>query len=389
MPWKLLLRNITGHWLRSLLTFGSVAVVVFLISMLHAVHSGLDRTVAATAANRLQVQSAVSLFVDLPLAYQQKIAQVPGVETICKWQWFGGRYEQDKGGFFAQFAVDADVWGAIYPEMKIVEGSLEGFTKTRTACVVGRQLAAKYGWQVGQTVPILGTIFSRTDGKPWEFTIAGLYASSSASIDEQTMYFHFDYLRESLEQRAAVGPEGVGLYALRLAAGVEPSGVQQAVDALFENGPQRTRTMTEAEFTRQFITMIGDLVNLLPLVGGAVVFAMFFAVLNTMLLAGRERTRDIGIMKALGFSNAQSAALLVVEAVLVCAIGALVGIALALGLESAIKPVVETRMPGFAIDHWTLVLGAGLALVTGLLSGLVPAWLAARQSAVGAMREVV
>jgi putative ABC transport system permease protein len=389
VPWRLLYRNIVGHPLRSLLTLGSVAVVVFLVSMLHAVSSGLSRTVAATAANRLLVQSAVSLYVDLPVGYQQKLAQVPGIDAVCKWQWFGGRYEQDKGGFFTQFAVDADTWGAIYPEMRVVDGSLATFQTVRTACVVGRALAAKYGWQVGQTVPILGTIFTRTDGRPWEFTIAGLYASSSPSIDEQTMYFRFDYLRESLEQGGAIGPEGVGVYVLRVAPGNEPATVQQAVDALFANGPQRTRTMTEAEFTRQFITMLGDLVKLLPVIGGAVVFAMFFAVLNTMLLAGRERTRDIGIMKALGFSNAQSASLLLVESVTICAIGAAAGIALALALERVLKPIVETRMPGFGTDAWTLALGAGLALATGLLSGAVPARIAARQSAVGAMREIV
>lgn len=389
MPWKLLWRNIVGHPIRSILTLGSVAIAVFLVSMLHAISAGLGRTVASAAANRLLVQSAVSLYVDLPLGYQQKLAQVPGIEAICKWQWFGGRYEQDKGGFFAQFGVDPEPFFIGYPEITLAEGKLDEFVKNRTACVVGRNLAAKYGWSVGQTVPILGTIFTRTDGKPWEFTIAGIYASSSAGVDEQTMYFHYDYLRESLEQGGATGPEGVGVYMLRLAPGADAVAVQQAVDGLFENGPQRVRTMTEAEFTRQFITMLGDLVALLPLVGGAVVFAIFFAVLNTMLLAGRERTRDIGVMKALGFTDATTARIIVVEAVMVCAIGALVGIGLTLLVERPLRALLENRMPGFGVDANTFLLGAAVAIGTGLVSGVIPGMTAARQSPVGAIREVV
>ena len=174
MPWKLLWRNLAGHPLRSALTLGAVAVAVFLVCVLQAVTSGLTRTLNAASASRLLVQSAVSLFVDLPLSYQQKIAAVPGIEAICKWQYFGGRYEQDKGGYFAQFGIDAETFLVSYPEMSITAGSYEQFTKTRTACLIGTDLVDKYGWQVGQTVPITGTIFQRTDGKPWEFTVAGI-----------------------------------------------------------------------------------------------------------------------------------------------------------------------------------------------------------------------
>ena len=160
MPLRLLWRNVLGHPVRAVLTVLSVGVAVFLICMLHAVVTGLARTVDAAASNRLLVQSAVSLFVDLPLSYQQKIAQVPGVEAICKWQWFGGRYEQDKGGFFAQFGIDPEPFRASYPEFQVADGSYEDFLRTRTACLVGRDLAVQYGWRVGQTVPIRGTTSS-------------------------------------------------------------------------------------------------------------------------------------------------------------------------------------------------------------------------------------
>ncbi len=388
MPWKLLFRNLTGHPVRSLLTVGSVAIAVFLICMLHAVTLGLRNSVSAASANRLIVQSAVSLFVDLPLSYQQKIAGVPGIEAISKWQYFGGRYEQDKGGFFTQFGIDSATFLPSYPEISITSGSYEAFARNRTACLIGRDLADKYDWKIGQTVPITGTIFQRTDGKPWDFTIAGIYDSSSAVIDKSTLWFHFDYLRESLETGGAVGPDGVGVYLLRIAKGKDPIEVQRDVDALFENGPQRVNTTTEAEFNRQFISMLGDVPSLLEMVGGAVLFAIFFAVLNTMIMAGRERTRDLGVLKALGFTDRTTGLLLVAESVLVCGAGAGLGILLVVGLESTVQAATAALFPGFAFDQNTLLLGAMLALGTGLLSGLVPGWRAARLTTTAALREI-
>ncbi|MBM3974383.1 MAG: ABC transporter permease [Planctomycetes bacterium] len=388
MPWKLLWRNVLGHPVRSLLTVGAVAVAVFLVCVLDAVTSGLTRTLNAASANRLLVQSAVSLFVDLPLSYQQKMASVPGIEAICKWQWFGGRYEQDKGGFFAQFGIDADTFLPSYPEMKITRGSYDDFTKQRTACCVGDELADKYGWQVGQTVPIMGTIFERTDGRPWEFTIAAIYHSDSPAVDNQTMWFQFDYLRESLEQGGAEGPLGVGVYMLRMAPGTDPVAVQQAVDAMFENGPQRVQTTTEAEFNRQFISMLGDVPTLLRLIGGAVLFAIFFAVLNTMLMAGRERTRDLGVMKALGFTDRATGILLVAESLLLCGLGAGVGIGLGLLAEAPFAVATAAFLPGFGFDERTLLLGAGIAVVVGVVAGVLPGRRAARLTAIAALREV-
>ena len=388
MPWKLLLRNVLGHPLRSLLTIGAVAVAVFLVCMLQAVTAGLTSTLNAASSNRLLVQSAVSLFVDLPLSYQQKIASVPGIEAICKWQYFGGRYEQDKGGYFAQFGIDPESFLVSYPEMSITAGSYEQFAKTRTACLIGTELADKYGWQVGQTVPITGTIFQRTDGKPWEFTVAGIYTSSSAAVDKQTLWFHFDYLRESLEQGGASGPDGVGVYMLRMARGTDPLSVQSAVDAMFENGPQRVQTTTEAEFTRQFISMLGDVPSLLQMVGGAVLFAIFFAVLNTMLMAGRERTHDLGVLKALGFSDAATGLLLLFESLLLCCVGAAVGVGLGLLIEAPMAAATASFIPAFRFDENTLWLGAGIAVGVGVVSGALPGWRASRLTPITALREV-
>jgi putative ABC transport system permease protein len=388
MPLRLLFKNLLRHPVRAVLTALSVTVAVFLMCFLHAGVAGLTRTIEAASQSRLFVQSAVSLFVDLPIAYQQKIAQVPGVDAICKWQWFGGRYEQDKSGFFAQFGIDADTFLPSYPEIELAEGSIERFRSERTACLVGIDLVSKYGWQVGQTVPITGTIFSRTDGKPWEFTIAGTYRSTKPSIDQQTLYFHFDYLDESLQDGGAVGPRGVGVYMLRLAPGADAVTVMQGVDALFENGPQRVQTTTEGEFSRQFISMLGDVPTLLQLIGSAVLFAIFFAVLNTMLMSGREKTREVGMLKALGFRDGTVGAMLVGESLLICGLGALLGIAITKALDAPFQRAMGAQLPGFAFDTSTLLFGTGISLALGLLAGVAPAVRATRLTAIQALREV-
>jgi putative ABC transport system permease protein len=202
------------------------------------------------------------------------------------------------------------------------------------------------------------------------------------------MFFQYEYLHESLEQGGATGPQGVGVYMLRLAPGTEPLAVQQAVDGMFENGPQRVDTTTEAEFNRQFISMLGDVPTLLQLIGGAVLFAIFFAVLNSMLMAGRERTRDIGVIKALGFTNGTAALLLIGESMLVCAIGAGLGVALGFLLEPGFRAATAAFIPGFAFDQGTLLFGGGIALAIGLVSGVLPGVRAARLTAVSAMQEL-
>lgn len=388
MPWRLVLRNLLGHPVRSLLTVLSVALALALLCLLDAVARGFTAAVDLAAQNRLVVMSQVSLFVDLPIAYEQKIRQVEGVADTTKFQWFGGFY-RDRSGFFAQFGIEADRLARIYPELACVDGSYDEFVRQRDACVIGKGLAAKFGWKVGDSVPLISSLFPRGSGgvDPWTFTVRAIYEPTRKNWDDQTMFFHFDYLREALEQGAAMGPPGVGTYSILLRDGAMAETVMAAVDALFENGPQRVRTTTEAEFNRQFMSMIGNIPLLLRSIGGAVLFAIFFAVLNTMLMAGRERTRDLGILKALGFGNRLLGQLLVAESLLLVAIGSGLGVLLAWFFEFAMAPVVAIWAPGFAIDG--AVLGQGLAITTvlGLVSGLAPGVRAARLRPVTALRE--
>lgn len=380
-------RHLAAHPIRSLLTALSVAVAVCLLCVLRAGLVGLESAVTAASVNRLWVQSAVSLYVDLPLSYEQKIASVAGVENSCKFQWFGGIY-QDPKNFFAQFGVDADEFDLCYPELEIIEGEYEAFERNRAGCVVGQGLIEEHGWKIGDTVPIQGTIFPRADGSAWEFQIEAIYRAKTTALDQRTMYFQFDYLEQAIEAGDAIADEvSCGVYLAKLSDDANPTEVMAAIDGMFENGPQRVQTTTEAEFGRQFISMLGNVPLLLSAIGGAVLFAIFFAVLNTMLAAARERTRTIGIIKALGFSNRFVATTMLAESVFVCLIGGVVGLGLAFSFEGPLSSVFAGMIQSFAIDDSVAVLGFGIALTIGVVAGIAPAIGATRLTPIQALRE--
>ena len=389
MNLRFVFKNIWAHKLRTVMTVGAVSLAVFLLCILQAIVGALGSATSAASNERLWVQSAVSLFVDLPLSYESKIASVEGVERICKYQWFGGYY-QDESNFFAQFAVDPETLLDSYPEMVIDEVRYENFAQNRNSCLVGVLTAEKFGLQVGDQMPITGRIFSKADGSAWTFEIAGIFSGKTTAVDEQMVLFHFDVLKEAIEAGEVLGQTDpkIGVYMIDIEDDASPSQVSADIDELFENGPQKVQTTTEAEFTRQFVSMLGSVPLLLNSIGGGVVFAIFFAVLNTMLMAGRERTRDYGVLKALGFSDGWVFRHTVIESVLICTLGGVVGVLLASLVSSFIAKAFASLIPGIAVDDSVMVLGFGLALLVGILAGAAPARRAASLKPVEALRAV-
>lgn len=385
----LVFKNLTKHKVRFTLTVLSLAVAVFLICVLRSLVVTLDAGVRAAATNRIVVQSAVSLFVNLPESYQGKIRGVEGVEQALKLQWFGGFF-QDQSNFFAQFGTDAEDFLDVYDEVKLIEGSREDFVRNRQACLVGKDLIERFGdqgFELGATIPIIGALYPRLDGTPWQFQIAGVYESTSSNVDDNTLWFHYDYLAESLEGGSADGPEGVGVYVVQVQEGHEPVQVMASIDGLFENGPQRVQSTSEAEFQAQFVSMIGNVPMFVSSIGGGVTLAVLLAVLNTMLMAGREQRRDTGVLKALGFTDGQVAGVLLGQALVLVLLGGGLGIALAKVSEPGIVKMLGTMFPGFAIQPDVLGLAAAVTAGIGVLAGILPALQAARLEVVDALRE--
>lgn len=383
---KLIIGNLLAHPLRNILTTGAVFFAVALLGLMHGIVTSLSASVEQASQKRLWVQSAVSLFVDLPLSYESKIDGVEGVEFTSKWQWFGGIYK-DEANFFAQFGVDADTFLEAYKgEIEIVGGDYEKFSKNRTGCVIGQDLADTFGFKVGQTIPIIGRIFPRTDGSAWDFKVEAIYQSTTATIDQNTLYFHYDYLKESLESGATPGDVAVGVYLAKIEDDADPAQVIASIDTLFDKGPQRVQTTTEADFSKQFISMLGNIPLLLKSIGTAVLIAIFFAVLNTMLTIGHERTRDIGIMKALGFRGSTLSMLLVYEALLVSLIGGVAALGFLKLVEPPLQKVLTQQLPGFSISTDTALVGIGIAAGVGILAGLAPGLRIRRLSPLQALR---
>ncbi len=387
IPFTLVTKNLAKHKLRFVLTVLSLAVAIFLLCVLRSLVVALNAGVADAAANRVIVQSRVSLFVQLPQSYGAKVAQVDGVETFARWNWFGGYY-QDPSNFFAQFATDPQELFDVYPEIYLVEGSKEDFLANRNACIVGAETAAKYGIRVGDSFPIIGALYPTADGSAWDFQVAGIYRSKKKSVDENTLFFHYDLLEKSLESGFASGPSGVGIFVLKVAPGFQPVEVMSEVDAMFENGPQVVQATSESEFQAQFVSMVGNVPLLVSSIGGGVMIAILLAVLNTMLMSAREQTRDIGVLKALGFTDGSVFGVLILQSFVLCGLGGLLGILLAKMSEPAVVKGIGSMFPGYQVTNPTVLEAVGATAAIGFLAGIAPALRARALSVIDALRAV-
>jgi len=398
-PWILSRRHPRVHWMRSGLTVLAMGLAFFLLCFLLSLLTSLNSAVTQASGSRLFMQSSVSLYVDLPRSYEGQIRGVDGVQDVTPFQWFGGYYQSPKN-FFAQFGVKPDSFFPMYErELDIVEGPggttgaaarpavMEAFRGDRRACLIGGAMAKKYGWKVGDTIPILGTIFQMADGSAWEFKVVGIYEPLKSNVDGLTLWFRYDYLTENLEAELSSGPDGCGAYAINLDSGADAAAVIATLDGLFTNGPQRTTTTTEGAFQAGFVSMMGNVPMFVAMIGGAIVVAVFFAVINALLLAGRQRVAETGILKALGFSDWAIARSMLGEAALLTVLGIALGLLLAKGMEGGLRQGLGTFIPNFAVADRTLLLGVGSLIVVGLISGLAPALLLARLRPTQALRN--
>jgi putative ABC transport system permease protein len=380
---KLVWRNLLRRPLRSLLTVLSLVVATFLICGLRTLITTINAGVENADSRRLVVMSAVGLFVELPMRYQAEIERLPGVELTTKFQWFGGYYRSQKN-FFAQFAVDPETMLDMYPECKVPPEQVAAFKANRTSCLIGQVLAQKYGWKVGDTVPIIGALHPHPEDRAWEFQVAGIYRSDVPNFDNQTLFFHWEYFEETLKQAGV--PPGVGVFSIRASRDADIPQLIASIEQAFADSDQRVDCDTEAEFQRQFVTMFGNVPLFVGWIGGGVVLAILLACINTMLMTLREQRGDIGILKSLGFTDASMFGLLIAQALFLCALGGGLGMLVAWSVQGLIASWLGTMFPGFVITPGTFALATGVTLLLGILAGIVPAWQAGRLRCVQALR---
>ena len=374
----LLLANLGRKKIRTALTLGSFAVALFLFGLLVAIRGAFNQGVEVAGADRLVVINKVSITQALPFAYRDKLLTIPGVKAVTFASWFGGVY-QDEKNFFPQFAVDPETWRAMYPEYRVPDAEWEAFVGDRQGCIAGAATAKRFGWKVGDRIPIKGTYLPGI----WQFNLRGIYTGTRPDDDLTQFWFQRAYLEEN-------GPPwykgNVGWYVVRVADPDAAARVVAAIDARFANSPWETKTETERAFAASFAKQMGNIEFLVLAIGGVVFFTLLLVTGNTMAIAVRERVGELAVLKTLGYGDTLVLRLVLAEAVLVAAAGGGLGIAAAkLG-----APGLTGALPGMVIylPTGSLFAGFGLALLVGLAAGALPAVAAMRLNVVDALRRV-
>jgi putative ABC transport system permease protein len=379
----LVLRNAFRHRLRTTLTIVGIIVAITAFGLLRTIVDAWYAGAEASSSARLITRSSVSLVFSLPLNYAQKIRQVEGVSSVAWANWFGGVYVSERN-FFAQFAISGASYLDMYPEFVLSDGERKAFLADRVGAVAGRKLADKYGWKVGDQIPLRGTIYPGT----WTFTLRGIYDGAEAGTDTSTFFFHFDYLNESIKRLYPRRGDQTGVFVERLRDPESAAAVSQAIDTTFRNSLAETLTETEKAFQLGFVAMSEAILLAIQAVSYVVIVIIMAVMANTMAMTARERYGEYATFKALGFSNGFVVMLIVAESLGIALLGGLLGVAFTFPMADVFATSVGSILPGFRVSETTIGLQVGAAFVIGLVAAAVPAWNAARIRIVDGLRAI-
>jgi len=380
---QLLLRNAFRHPLRSLLTLLGLVVAIAAFGLLRTVNEAWYSGVQASSATRLIARNATSLTFVLPISYAQRIRGVDGVSAVSWANWFGGVYQTERN-FFPQFGVDPASYLKLYPEYLLTDDEKLAFIKDRQGAIVGRKLDNQYGWKLGDTVPLRGTIYGGT----WNFTIRGLWDGRDAKTDENQMLFHWQLLNESVKKRFPKRGDAVGVFIVGIDDPSQAAAVAGRIDAMFKNSLAESLTETESAFQLSFVSMTEAILVAIEAVSYIVVLIILAVMANTMTMTARERLAEYATLKALGFGPGFVARLLLGESLLIAALGGALGIAVSFPIAAAFGSLVGSVLPVFEISATTLALQAASALAVGFIAAAWPAWQMGRIDIVNGLRHI-
>jgi len=375
--------NLGRRKLRLTFTFISILLAFLMFGLLDALRTSLSEAVNLAGADRLLLQNKINLTVPNPLAYYEKVRAVEGVRAATVMSWFGGMYKDPSGQIQMQ-SVYPEQFLEVYPDFILTPAEKTAFKQDRRALVVGKLLADKYGWKVGQTIPLRSMIWRKADGSDtWQFNIVGIYDVKGSGINKGSAFFNYDYFNESLQ----FGKDNAGMIAIRVSNPAESDKVAKRIDALFANSPSETKTATERAFLKRFLDQMGNIGLILVSVTTAVFFTMLLVTANSIAESVRERTNEIGVLKTLGFGSREILALVLMESLSLTLIGGLAGLGLAWLGSIILGDLVKDYFPSFGLRDATFLMGIGLMLAFGLITGLWPALTAMRLKIVDALRR--
>ena len=379
----LVLRNALRHKLRTALTILGIVVAIAAFGLLRTLVDAWYAGANASSSARLVTRSSVSLVFALPLSYAEKLRQVQGVTGVGWANWFGGVYISERN-FFPQFAISGASYLDLYPEFVLSDAERKAFLADRTGAIAGRKLADKFGWKVGDQVPLRGTIYPGT----WTFNLRGIYDGAEPSTDTSTFFFHYDYLNETVKQRYGRPGDSTGVFVESIANPEDAAAVSQAIDATFKNSLAETLTETEKAFQLGFVAMSEAILGAIQAVSYIVIVIIMAVMANTMAMTARERYVEYATLKALGFGNGFVALLIFLESVGIAITGGLLGIAATFPLAQVFVDTIGSLVSGFRVSRQTIAIQIAAAVAIGVVAAAVPAWRAARVRIVDGLRAI-
>jgi putative ABC transport system permease protein len=378
---RLILANLFRKKVRLILTLGSFAVALFLFAFLGVVQEAFSRGASVAGADRLVVINRTSIINPIPLSYRDKILRIPGVASITHDNWFGGIYKDEKN-FFPQFVIDPENQRQVFPELIVPEDQWKTFVADRQGAIVGADLIKRFGWKIGDRIPIKTTLYG---GGSWEFNIDGIYHGKDPKDDQTQFWFQWDYFEERVPDRVK---GQVGWYTLRVKNVDDAVPVAKAIDEEFANSPFETRTQTESAFAANWVKQFGNIKLLILAIGTVVFFTLLLVTGNTMAISVRERTSELAVLKAIGFSDLAILFFVLGEAIVIAIVGGLLGLGLAVVAIPGIGAALNGLLPALVLAPSILVFGLLTALLVGVVSGLLPGISAMRMRVVNALRRV-
>lgn len=381
----LIRKNLTRNKMRMSLNLFAIVIAFLLFGTLGAIKNAFDAGVELSADDRLVVTNKISFTQTMPVSYVNKIRAVEGAREVTWANWFGGYYQEPQN-MAMTFAVDPESYLRVYPELRLDEKQRTNWLNNRQSVIIGKQMAMKFGWNVGDKIPLSSNIFShKNGGHTWEVVIEGIFTADSKNIDTSYMLMHHLYFFES----QSYGGEWIGWVVLLTDNPSINDRVSKAIDSLFENSAAETETNTEAAFNKAFIEQMGDIGFMITSVVLAAFFTILLIVGNSMMLSVRERVREIAVLKTLGFPSSRVFIMVLGESLLLACIGGILGLCLAEFIITGMSqtPKITSMFPNMAMDTATRVSAAGYMVVLGLLTGFFPALRALKLKTIDALSK--
>ncbi|HSC45081.1 MAG TPA: FtsX-like permease family protein [Candidatus Acidoferrum sp.] len=378
---RLIFANLFRKKVRLILTIGSFAVALFLFAFLSIVRGAFLGNAELASANRIITINRTSIINLIPLSYKDKIQRIPGVTYVTHNNWFGGIY-QDEKNFFPQFVIDPSSQRQVFPELVVPDDQWANFLKDRQGAIAGAKTAKRFGWKIGDRIPIKTTLYG---GGAWEFNLDGIYHGTRTQDDETQFWFQWDYFEEKIPDRVK---GQTGWYVIRIADPKDAPKIAKAIDSEFANSPSETKTEAESAFAANWVKQFGNIQFLIVTIGAVVFFTLLLVTGNTMAISVRERTSELAVLKAIGYSDRSVLFFVLAESLVISMFGGLLGLLLAVAAMPALGAALASMLPNLALPKSVLGIGLVVALVVGIAAGLLPGIGAMRMRVVNALRRV-